>query len=113
MAFGLHAQASHHEPTARLNDVVSSILKRRGPSSRLGRQAKVYYACQIGVRPPTVALVVNEPTLFRGPYERYLTNRLRQALPYSEIPIRLWFRKRRRIDLAQLKRRGWTEPAHA
>ena len=113
MAFSLHAQAGHHEPTGRLNDVVGSILQRRGPSSRLGRQAKVYYACQIGVRPPTVALVVNEPTLFRGTYERYLTNRLRQELPYSEIPIRLLFRKRRRIDLAQLKQRGRTEAAHA
>ncbi len=113
MAFSLHAQAGHHETTGRLNDVVGSILQRRGPSSRLGRQAKVYYACQIGVRPPTIAVVVNHPKLFHGQYERYLTNRLREELPYSEIPIRLLFRKRRRIDLAQLKRRGQTEPAHA
>ncbi len=112
MAFSLHAQADHHESTSRLNDVLATILQRRGPTSRLGTQAKVYYACQIGERPPTIALVVNEPKLFRGRYERYLMNRLREELPYSEIPIRLLFRKRRRIELAQLKRRGQTEPAH-
>ena len=113
MAFSLHAQANHHESTSRLNDVLETILQRRGPTSRLGTQAKVYYACQIGERPPTIALVVNEPKLFQGRYERYLMNRLREELPYSEIPIRLLFRKRRRIDLAQLKKRGQTEPAHA
>ena len=113
MAFSLHAQAGHHESTSRLNNAVETILQRRGPTSRLGTQAKVYYACQIGERPPTIALVVNDPKLFRGQYERYLVNRLREELPYSEIPIRLLFRKRRRIDLAQLKQRGRAEPAHA
>ena len=113
MAFSLHAQADHHESTSRLNDVLETILQRRGPTSRLGTQAKVYYACQIGERPPTIALVVNQPKLFQGRYERYLMNRLREELPYSEIPIRLLFRKRRRMDLAQMKERGRAELADA
>ncbi len=111
MAFSLHAQADHHESTSRLNDVLEAILQRRGPTSRLGTQAKVYYACQVGERPPTIALVVNEPKLFRGAYERYLENRLREELPYSEIPIRLLFRKRRRMNLEEMKRRGRNETA--
>ena len=56
----------------------------------------MYYACQIGVRPPTIALVVNNPKLFVGRYERYLVNRLHDALACSEVPIRLVFRNRRR-----------------
>jgi len=106
MAFNLAAQASHHEKTSKVNEVIDDILHRRGPSSRLGTQAKVLYACQVAVRPPTIALVVNKPELFEGHYERYLLNRLREELPYSEVPIRLLFRKRQRMDLAQMKRRG-------
>jgi GTP-binding protein len=98
MAFNLHKQSMHREGTGALNAAVTRILENRGPSTRLGTQAKVYYASQIAVQPPTIALVVNKPELFEGPYERYLVNRLRDVLPYSEIPIRLRFSPRSRRD---------------
>jgi GTP-binding protein len=103
MAFNLYEQAGHRETTGRINSVIEAILKKRGPSSRLGRQAKLLFASQIAERPPTIALVVNQPNLFRGRYERYLMNRLREELPFSEIPIRLIFSRRKRIDLQDLK----------
>ena len=103
MAFNLYEQAGHHEATSRINSVVEAILKKRGPSSRLGTQAKLLYASQVASRPPTIALVVNQPQLFRGRYERYLLNRLREELPFSEVPIRLVFSKRKRMALQDLK----------
>ncbi len=103
MAFNLYEQSGHREPTARVNSIVDAILKKRGPSSRLGTQAKLLFASQVDVRPPTLALVVNRPQLFKGRYERYLMNRLREELPFSEVPIRLVFSKRKRIDLQELK----------
>ena len=106
MVFNLYQQAGHFETTGRLNQVIESILRRRGPSPRLGRQAKVYYVSQIDAHPPTIALVVNDPLLFEGPYERYLLNRLREELPYSEVPIRLLFRARKRMTLSELKSGG-------
>ena len=72
------------------------IIKRRGPSSKLGLHAKIFYVSQIDSHPPTIALVVNSPSLFEGAYERYLLNRLHEELPFSEVPIRLLFRKRKR-----------------
>lgn len=98
MAFNLHQQASHRETTGRLNDVIEQILTQRGPTSKLGRQAKVYYVSQIETNPPTIALVVNRPELFEGAYERYLLNRLREALPFSEVPIKLVFKGRKRVN---------------
>ena len=77
-------------------------MEKRGPSSRLGTQAKLYFASQVGTNPPTLALVVNKPKLFRGRYERYLMNRLREELPYSEVPIRVLFSKRTRKTLHAL-----------
>ena len=103
MAFNLFEQASHREPTGRLNSLLREILERRGPSSKLGTRAKILYASQVAVRPPTFALVVNKPDLFKGTYERYLTNRLHEELPCSEVPLRLIFSERRRMALNALK----------
>ena len=103
MAFNLHEQATHREGTGSINSVIKNILKKRGPSSRLGSQAKLFYAAQVATQPPTIALVVNDPKLFVGRYERYLMNRLREELPFSEVPIRLLFSKRSRRDLQALK----------
>lgn len=96
MAFNLHTQASHRETTGKLNVLVQKILTERGPSSKLGTIAKIYYISQIETNPPTIAMVVNKPELFEGAYEKYLLNRLREELPYSEVPIKLIFSARRR-----------------
>jgi GTP-binding protein len=106
MAFNLHRQAGHRESTGRLNAAVRDVLRQRGPSSKLGTRAKVLYVSQLDVHPPTIAMVVNEPSLFEGNYERYLLNELRDRLPYSEVPIRLVFSKRKRIELAPMQRAG-------
>jgi GTP-binding protein len=106
MAFNLHHQAGHREGTGRLNAVVQDILKARGPSGSLGSRARVFYASQIDVRPPTVVLVVNKPELFKGGYERYLLNQLHEHLPYSEVPIKLMISARKRLELSELTGRG-------
>jgi GTP-binding protein len=98
MAFNLFQQAGHRETTGKLNALVQRILTERGPSSKLGTIAKIYYITQIEVFPPTIALVVNKPDLFEGNYERYLLNRMREELPYAEVPIRLRFSARKRRE---------------
>jgi GTP-binding protein len=96
MSFSLRDQASHREGTGRVNAAIRRILQERGPSSKLGTKAKLFYVSQIAVNPPTIAVVVNKPALFEGQYERYLLNRLREELPFSEVPIKLQFSARRR-----------------
>lgn len=94
MTHNLYQQASHRESTGRLNRLIQDILAMRGPSSRLGTQAKVYYVSQVSTNPPTIVFIVNRPDLFTGAYERYLQNRLHEELDFSEVPIRLLFRPR-------------------
>jgi GTP-binding protein len=93
----LDRQAKHREGTGRVNHAVRTILEERGPSSSLGTRAKVFYVAQIDVQPPTIAMVVNKPSLFEGSYERYFKNQLREHLPFSEVPIKLVFSERKRI----------------
>lgn len=96
MILNLDAQARHREGTGRVNHAVRTILEARGPTSKLGTRAKVFYVAQIDVKPPTIAMVVNKPELFEGSYERYFKNQLREHLPFSEVPIKLVFSERKR-----------------
>ncbi|MDA0802156.1 MAG: ribosome biogenesis GTPase Der [Planctomycetota bacterium] len=99
MAFNLVSQASHREGTGQLNAAIRRILLERGPSSALGTRAKVFYVSQIDTRPPTIACVVNKPELFKATYQRYLLNRLREEVAYSEVPIKLLFSARKQRAL--------------
>jgi GTP-binding protein len=105
MAFNLHEQATHRETTGKLNSTIEEIMQQRGPSSKGGARAKVLYVSQVAVNPPTIVCVVNKPKLFHGNYERYLLNELRERLPFSEVPIRLFFRERERKPLQEILQR--------
>lgn len=98
MSRDLYEQAGTRVPTGELNRILGSIMSERGPATnKHGKRAKVYYATQLGVHPPTVALFVNDPDLFDNNYRRFLTNRMRDELPYGEVPIRLLVRPRKSI----------------
>lgn len=98
LAFELHGQASTRMGTGQLNRIVQAIVERQGPTSGLGHQARVYYVAQVRTNPPTLVLVVNRPGLFDSRYERYLMNRFREELPFEEVPIRVFYRSRRRAE---------------
>ncbi|MBT8486574.1 MAG: ribosome biogenesis GTPase Der [Phycisphaerales bacterium] len=108
LAFNVHAQASHRVGTGELNRLLKAIFAARGPSPRLGLEAKLYYANQVDVCPPTIVCMVNRPDLFSAGYQRYLMNRLREELPFSEVPIRLVFSARERMSVGEMKHRGKT-----
>ena len=102
LAFELNEQSCTRVTTGKLNRLIRGILEMRSPTDEKGTQAKVYYVAQTGTNPPTVTLVVNHPELFRPSYLRFLTNRFREELPFSEVPIRIIVRARktREGDLA-------------
>ena len=52
----------------------------------------MYYVTQPDVAPPTIVLFVNNTALIDEMYQRYMINRLRELLPYAEVPIRLVLR---------------------
>jgi GTP-binding protein len=95
LAGQLFAQAQTRVPTGRLNAVVEQIVASRQGGSGSHRP-KVYYASQVGTCPPTVVCFVNDLAAFDRSYQRFILNRLRDHLPFAEVPIRLIFRPRRR-----------------
>lgn len=96
LAEELHRQAGIRVGTSELNRVIRDALTERPPKRQRGRLAKIFFATQVTVAPPTFVLFVNHPALFDAAYERYLANRLREKFPFSEVPLRFFFRERRR-----------------
>ncbi|MBX2851429.1 MAG: ribosome biogenesis GTPase Der [Phycisphaeraceae bacterium] len=103
LAMNLYEQANHRMGTSELNRAIEEIAKERGPSSKSGRHAKMYYATQTGVNPPTVVLFVNDADLFDRNYQQYLINRMRDTVAFSEVPIRLFVRGKDKMSAEQRK----------
>ena len=81
-------------PTAEVNRVLTSLLERNAPPQKPGEEVKLLYATQIGVAPPTFAVVSNRPDDVPESYQRYLVHGLREAWPFPGSPLRLKFTAR-------------------
>jgi GTPase len=100
----LHRQATQRLTTGEINRFVAIAIEQRAPRIKSSRRARIYYATQVGISPPTIALFVNDPDLFDPAFRRYLEHRFRDTFPFPEVPVRLDFRRRDRKPLDQVKR---------
>lgn len=97
MVVNLYAQAGHRVSTGELNRIVRDILAQRLPPANMGRRLNVFYSTQLQTYPPTIGIFVNHPDLFDNNYERFIINRMRDELPFSEVPIKLLVRGRKEL----------------
>jgi GTP-binding protein len=98
LLFQLREQARTRIPTPQLNAVLQDARDRLLPRGS-GKVPKLFYGTQVGTEPLTILVFVNDPRLFGGSYERYLQNRLREAFACEEVPLRIVFRRRSKVDL--------------
>ena len=81
-------------PTSVLNEAIGQILNRvRPPATSEGRHLKFYYAAQIGTRPPSFALFVNNPRYRAKNYVSYLESGLRSRFGFQGSPIVLEWKR--------------------
>lgn len=90
-----YRHASFRIPTGELNDLIGDAVRLSEPPSYLGRRMKVYFSSQVSVRPPVIALFVNDETLMHFSYERYLENTIRKAYDFSGTPIKIVVREKK------------------
>lgn len=82
--------------TSVINEVLTDAVSWHSPpTSRAGRQGKIYYGTQVSTRPPTIALFVNEAKRFNDNYRRYIERQFRQQLGFKGTPIRLVWRSKK------------------
>jgi GTP-binding protein len=87
-------QATLRITTGMLNDLVNEATAMVQPPSDKGKRLRIYYATQIGVKPPTFVIFVNDMELFHYSYERYIENQLRRSYGFEGTPIRFIHRER-------------------
>ena len=107
-AQNLFKQSLVRVSTADLNRLIEAALERNPPPMHHNRRPKIYYGTQVGVQPPTIVLFCNEPKSFSPDYHRYLLGVFRDQLPFAEVPIKLYLRKREssgQPDEAESRRR--------
>jgi GTP-binding protein len=88
--------------TAALNQCVRAAVAMHPPAAHEGKPVRIYFAAQIGVCPPTIALVTSRRGAVADAYARYLENRIRERFALTGSPVRWVFRERagRRLRLA-------------
>lgn len=86
--------------TSVINEVLEEALRWHSPpTSRQGRQGKIYYGTQVSTQPPAIALFVNEASRFHENYKRYIERQFRQQLGFIGTPIRLFWRSKKVRDV--------------
>lgn len=84
--------------TSALNEVIQKAILAQSPPLHKGKNLKIYYATQAEISPPTFIIFVNNAEAVHFSYERFLVNRLRDAINFEGTPIRLFFRSRKEND---------------
>ena len=86
-ALKLADKAGERVPTPELNRFVADVVARNPPPSKRGRRLRLYYAAQVGERPPRVAIQVNDRKLISRDWAYYLENRMREAYELEGVPL--------------------------
>ncbi len=85
-------QAQIRLTTGVLNDLIAEAVAMVPTPQDKGKHLKIFYATQVGVKPPQFVLFINNKELMHFSYERYLENQLRKNFGFVGTPIRLILR---------------------
>lgn len=81
-------------PTGQLNSLISDAVLMKQPPSDKGKRLKIYYATQVGVKPPLFSFKINSRPLMHFSYARYLENKIREAYGFEGTSIKFVFREK-------------------
>jgi len=90
----LMEQYTKRVSTADLNNVFKEAVESHHAPLSSGRRVKFYFATQVAIKPPSFVIFTNQPEGIHFSYERYLSNKIREAFVFTGTPIKLMFRGR-------------------
>jgi GTPase len=79
-------------PTGRLNGWLAGLIAATPPPARGGRQPKILFATQTGIRPPHFVLFTTG--FLQAGYRRFIERRLREEFGFGGSPVHLSMRLR-------------------
>jgi GTP-binding protein len=74
-------------PTPELNRFVGEVVATRPPPQKRGKRLRLYYAAQVGRRPPRIAIQVNDRRLITRDWAYHLENRMREHYRLEGVPL--------------------------
>ena len=80
--------------TGVLNEILADAVAMNQPPSDKGRRLKIFYMTQVGVKPPTFVIFVNDKELMHFSYTRYLENKIRDAFGFGGTSLKFIIRER-------------------
>ncbi len=86
-ALQLADRAGERIPTPELNRFVADVVAKHPPPSKRGRRLRLYYAAQVGERPPRIAIQVNDRKLIARDWAYHLENRMRETYGLEGVPL--------------------------
>ena len=81
--------------TGVMNEIMSEAVALQQPPSDKGKRLRLYYITQVGVKPPTFVIFVNDKELMHFSYTRYIENQIREAFGFKGTPLRFIIRERK------------------
>jgi GTPase len=104
LAVDIWAERRKRVPTGELNRMLMAATDRTPPPLVRGKRAKLYYATQAAIAPPTFVFFASDASAVHFSYRRYLENRLRDTFGFHGTPIRLVFRDRASVKLPRRRK---------
>ena len=84
--------------TGVLNEVLYDAMAMNQPPADKGNRLKIFYATQVGVKPPTFVLFINDRELMHFSYQRYIENKFREAFGFKGTSLRFILKERKKND---------------
>ena len=81
--------------TGVLNEIMTEAVAMQQPPSDKGKRLKIFYTTQVGVKPPTFVVFVNDKELMHFSYVRYLENKIRESFGFRGTPLKFIIRERK------------------
>ncbi|HEY9762472.1 MAG TPA: ribosome biogenesis GTPase Der [Trichocoleus sp.] len=86
--------------TSVVNEVLEDAAKWHSPpTTRQGRQGRIYYGTQVSTQPPSFTLFVNDAKLFKDNYRKFIERQFRDNLGFEGTPIRIFWRGKAMRDM--------------
>jgi GTP-binding protein len=100
-AIALADRRAERIPTPELNRFVNEVVAAHPPPHKRGKRLRLYYSAQVGMRPPRIAIQVNDRRLITRDWAYHLENRMRERYGLEGVPLVIDF-----IPKKQRSRRG-------
>ena len=77
-----------------IDAILSEAVAMQQPPSDRGKRLKIFYMTQVGVKPPTFVIFVNDKELMHFSYTRYIENKVRDAFGFRGTSLKFIIRER-------------------